>query len=48
MTSLFFFTFSLSEGREEKKLVPGEALGIMWGRKGSEGGVCLSGLTFMK
>lgn len=40
-----FFTFSLREGREEKRLVPGESLGIMWGRKGSERGVYLTGLT---
>lgn len=39
VSPLFFFL--LSEGREGKRLVPGEALGIMRGRKGSEGGVWL-------
>lgn len=36
---VFHLFFSLSEGRERKRLVPGEALRIMWGRKGSEGSV---------
>lgn len=38
---LCFFTATerVSMGRDMKMLIPGEASGIMWGRKGSEGSI---------
>ena len=37
---LCFFTASKSErGKEEEEVIPGDAVGMMWDRKGGEGSI---------